>query len=152
MMSGESAEALILVTMDSVAHRQNCLWGKARDLPWVLLAEALAVLEADGEDVREARQWFADHGVQLPAPQVSPESEALIRISERILGYLGRSNEPRTRVELEARVGGRTAHMRTALKNLCVSGRVVQSGAGSKGDPLRYDLFGRREQESQKPA
>lgn len=100
MMTVETAEALILVTMDSVVHRQNCLWDAVRDLPCELLTEALAVLEADGEDVRDARQWFADHGVQLPAPgpkctevhslppvpyarrapnQVSPETEALIR-------------------------------------------------------------------------
>lgn len=149
-MTTESAEALILVTMDSVVHRQNCLWGAVRDLPCELLTEALTVLEA--EDVREARQWFADHGVQLPAPQVSPETGALVRISERILDYLGWSDEPRTRVEIEAHVEGRTAHKRTALKNLCASGRVVESGAGSKGDPLRYDLAGAREQESQKPA
>ncbi len=88
-------------------------------------------------------------GVQLPAPQVSPETEALIRISERILDYLGRSYEPRTRVKIEAHVEGRTAHKRTALKNLCATGRVVESGAGTKGDPLRYRT---REQESLKPA
>ncbi len=137
-MTTESAVALILVTMDSVLHNRNCLGGAVRDLPCELLTEALTVLEADGEDVREARQWLADHGVQLPVPQASPETEALIRISEQILDYLGRSDEPRMRVEIEARVEGRTAHKRTALKNLCTIGKVVLSGAGSKGKPPRY--------------
>jgi len=149
-MTAESAEALILVMMDSVVHHQNCLLGVVRDLPSELLIEALRVLEP--EDVRDARQWFADHGVQLPAPQVSLETEALIRISERILGYLEQSDERRTRVEIEAHVKGRTAQKRTALKNLCARGRVAESGAGSKGDPLLYDLAGAREQGSQKPA
>jgi hypothetical protein len=97
MMTTESAIALILLAMDSTAHRKNCLGDAVRDLPCELLTEALAILEADGEDVQEGRQWFADHGVQLPAPrsevhksaqlpylrrannQVSPAPEALIR-------------------------------------------------------------------------
>lgn len=150
-MTTESATALILVTMDSLLHNRDCLGGTARDLPCELLAEALIVLEGAGEDedARDARQWFADHGVQL---QVAPATKALIRISERILDYLGRSAAPRTRVEIEVHVEGRTAQKRTALKNLCTIGKVVLSGAGFKGDPLRYDLAGTREQESQKPA
>ena len=146
MMTVETAEALILVTMDSVAHRQNCLWDGVRDLPYELLVEALAILEGAGEDVLTIRQWFADRRVQLPAPQVSV---AVIRISEQILDYLGRSEEPQTREEIEANVKGKTVHKRTALKNLCASGRVVESEAGSKGNPLRYRT---REQELQKLA
>jgi len=102
--------------------------------------------------VQDARRWFADYGVELPTLPVSPEDQAVIRISEQIFDYLRRSKEPQTRVEIEAHVKGRTAHKCTALKNLCASGRVVESGAGSKGDPLRYDLAKTREQESQKPA
>jgi heme exporter protein D len=45
-MTTESAIALILVTMDSLAHRQDCLRGTARDLSRELITEALAVLEA----------------------------------------------------------------------------------------------------------
>jgi len=71
MMSVETAEALILVTMDSVVHRQNCLSEAVLDteLPRDLLLEALTVLEADGSgaDGQTTRRWFADHGVQLPA-------------------------------------------------------------------------------------
>lgn len=133
MMSVESAEAVILVMMDSVVHRQNCLWDGVRDLPRELLIEALAVLEADGEDVRDARQWFADHGVRLPGSSGDA-------ISVRILDYLGRSDQPRTRVEIEAYVKGKTVHKRSALKSLLATGRVVESGAGSKGNPIRYTM------------
>jgi hypothetical protein len=78
--------------------------------------------------------------VQLPEKRqnVGGEAEALIRISERILGYLARSNEPRTRSEIEAHVEGRTVHKRAALKELRANGRVVQSGRGTKGDPFGY--------------
>jgi hypothetical protein len=135
-MTAESAEALILLAMDSTAHRKNCLGDAVRDLPWELLIEALSVLEP--EDVQDARRWFADYRVELPTPQVLPETEALIRISERILDYLGRSDEPRTRVEIEAHVEGRTTLKRLAMKNLFALGKVVESGAGSKGNPFRY--------------
>jgi hypothetical protein len=88
MISVETAAALILATIDSVEHRQSCL--RVQELPCELFAEALSVLGADGEDVREARQWFADHGVQLQPRasswyvrrsnnQVSEEVEAHIR-------------------------------------------------------------------------
>lgn len=52
-------------------------------------------------------------------------------------------------MEIEANVKGKTTHNRTALKNLRASGRVVESGAGSKGHPLHYDLARTREQEPQ---
>jgi len=147
MMTAESAEALILVTMDSVVHRQRCLWGAVWDLPRELLIEALSVLEP--EDVQDARRWFADYGVELPTLPVSPEDQAVIRISEQVLDYLRRSKGSRTREEIEANATGKTVHKRFALKSLLATGRVVESGAGSKGDPLRYRT---REQESQKPA
>jgi hypothetical protein len=149
-MTAETAEALILMAKHSTAHCKYCLRTRVRDLPRELLSEALSVLEP--EDVQDARRWFADYGVELPTLSVSPEDKAVIRIREQILDYLRRSEEPQTREEIEANVKGKTAHKRTALKNLCASGRVVESGAGSKGDPLRYDLAGIREQESQKPA
>jgi hypothetical protein len=147
MMSVETAEALMLATMDSVVHRQNCLGGAVRDLPRELLIEALSVLEP--KDVQDARRWFADYGVELPTVPMSPEDRAVTRISEQILDYLRRSKEPRTRVEIEAHVKGKTVRKRSALKRLLAAGRVLESGAGSKGDPLRYRT---REQESQKPA
>jgi len=150
MMTAESAEALILLAMDSTAHRKNCLGDEVQDVPRELLIEALSVLEP--EDVQDARRWFADYGVELPTLPVSPEDQAVIRISEQIFDYLRWSKEPRTRVEIEAHVEGKTARKRTALQSLCTTGKVVESGKGSKGNPLRYDLAGRREQESQKRA
>jgi putative DNA primase/helicase len=69
------------------------------------------------------------------------EAEAT-RIAEAIISYLGGTEEPRTRVEIEAHVEGRTTHKRAALKSLCATGEVSESGAGSKGDPLRYRLVG----------
>jgi hypothetical protein len=138
MMSVETAEALILMAKHSTAHCKYCLRTRVRSLPRELLIEALSVLEP--EDVEDARRWFADYGVELPTLPESPEDKAVIRISKRILDYLGRSEEPQTREEIEANVKGKTVHKRTALKNLCISGRVVESGAGSKGDPLRYTM------------
>jgi hypothetical protein len=146
-MTAESAEVLILLAMDSTAHRKNCLGDAVRDLPWELLIEALSVLES--EDVQDARRWFADYRVELPTLPVSPEDKAAIRISEQILDYVRRSKEPRTRQEIEANAKGKTVHKRSALKSLLATGRVVETGAGSKGDPLRYRI---REQESQKPS
>jgi putative DNA primase/helicase len=62
------------------------------------------------------------------------------RLGEAIAFYLDLCNEPQTRVQIEAHVEGKTKHKRTALKALCSSGRVSESGAGAKGDPLRYTL------------
>jgi hypothetical protein len=62
------------------------------------------------------------------------------RIIEAIVAYLAGSDEPQTRVQIEAHVEGKTKHKRTALKALCATGRVSESGAGAKGDPLRYAL------------
>jgi hypothetical protein len=78
--------------------------------------------------------------VRLPEKRqkAGGEAEAPTRMSERILGYLERSNEPRTRSEIETHVEGRTVHKRTVIKALCASGRVVRSGRGTKGDPFRY--------------
>jgi hypothetical protein len=149
MMSVETAEALILMAKHSTAHCKYCLRTRVRGLPQELLIEALSVLEP--EYVQDAHRWFADYGVELPTAPVVPDTEAVIRISAQILDYLRRSDEPQTRVEIESHVEGKTARKRTALKNLCTMGKVIESGKGSKGDPLRYDLAGRREQESQKP-
>jgi len=137
-MTAETAEALILMAKHSTAHCKYCLRTRVRDIPRELLIEALSVLEP--EDVQDARRWFADYGVELPTLPVSPEDQAVIRISEQIFDYLRWSKEPRTRVEIEAHVKGKTAHKRTALKNLCASARVIESGAGSKGEPLRYTM------------
>jgi hypothetical protein len=62
------------------------------------------------------------------------------RISEAIVAYLSGCDEPQTRVQIEAHVEGKTKHKRTALKTLSAAGRVSESGAGTKGDPLRYEL------------
>jgi hypothetical protein len=62
------------------------------------------------------------------------------RISEAIVAYLAGSDEPQTRVQIEAHVEGKTKHKRAALKALGATGRVYESGAGAKGDPLRYAL------------
>ncbi len=62
------------------------------------------------------------------------------RIGEAIAVYLAGSDEPQTRIEIEAHVEGKTKHKRTALKALCAAGRVSESGAGAKGDPLRFAL------------
>ena len=62
------------------------------------------------------------------------------RIGEAIVAYLASYDEPQTRVQIEAHVEGKTKHKRTALKALCATGRVSESGAGAKGDPLRYAL------------
>lgn len=62
------------------------------------------------------------------------------RIAEAIAAYLSDCNEPQTRVQIEAHVEGKTKHKRAALKALCVAGRLPESGAGAKGDPLRYQV------------
>jgi len=131
----------------STAHRKYCLVTRERDLPRELLIEALSLLEP--EDVKDARRWFADYGVELPTLPVSPEDKAVIGISGHTLDYLRRSKESRTREEIEANTKGKTVHKRSALKSLLATGAVLETGAGSKGDPLRYRT---REQESQKPS
>jgi hypothetical protein len=68
-------------------------------------------------------------------------SEAEVgRIGEAIAAHLAGCDEPQTRVQIETHVEGKTKHKRTALKSLCAAGRVSESGAGAKGDPLRYAL------------
>jgi hypothetical protein len=62
------------------------------------------------------------------------------RISEAIAAYLASCDEPQTRVQIESHVEGKTKHKRAALKALCAAGRVIESGAGAKGDPLCYEL------------
>ena len=63
------------------------------------------------------------------------------RIGEAITAYLAGCEEPQTRVQIEAHVEGKTQRKRAALKALCSTGRVSESGAGAKGDPLRYALI-----------
>jgi len=83
-------------------------------------------------------RWFAEYGVELPTLPVSTEDRAVTRISEQMLDYLRRSKEQRTREEIEAHTKGKTVHKRSALKRLLATGRVVERGAGTKGNPLRY--------------
>jgi hypothetical protein len=118
-------------------HRKVCV-GKL-DLKGELeiLGEELARIKAAGEPLEGLHAFLAKHGIQVPVLAVRPQID---RISKQILDYLAGSNEPRTRVEIEARVEGRTAHKRTALKNLCTTGKVVKGGAGFRGDPLHYSL------------
>ena len=150
MMTVETAEALILVTMDSIAHRQNCLSETVLDteLPRELLLEALGVLEAEGRgaDAQAIRQWFTSYGIHLPA---TPEAKALDRVSGKILAYLSQSDAAQTREAIEASIRGKTDHKRVALQNLCTNGKIVKTGAGCKGSPFLYDLRGKQ---SQKPA
>jgi hypothetical protein len=79
----------------------------------------------------------ADRSLSLGVERSEAEAG---RISEAIVAYLAGSDEPQTRVQIEAHVEGKTKHKRTALKALCAAGRVSESGAGAKGDPLRYAL------------
>jgi hypothetical protein len=60
------------------------------------------------------------------------------RVIDAIVEYLAKCNEPQTRVQIEAGVGGQTAPLRKALKALCTAGRVSESGAGTKGNPFHY--------------
>ena len=47
------------------------------------------------------------------------------RIGEAIAVYLAGSDEPQTRIQIEAHVEGKTKHKRTALKALCAAGTGV---------------------------
>ena len=118
-------------------HRKVCV-GKL-DLGGELevLGEELARMRAAGEPVEEMHTFLAKHGIHVPVLVVQPQVD---RVSKQILDYLAGSNEPCTRVEIEAHIKGRTTHKRTALKNLCTIGKVVRDGAGFKGDPLQYSL------------
>jgi hypothetical protein len=62
------------------------------------------------------------------------------RIGEAIASFLATCDERQTRVQIETHVEGTTTHKRTALKTLCSTGRALESGAGAKCDPLRYEL------------
>jgi hypothetical protein len=64
----------------------------------------------------------------------------LERINEAIVTYLAACDEPQTRVQIEDQVEGKTTRLRKALKSLRAAGRLSESGAGTKGDPLRYEL------------
>jgi hypothetical protein len=121
-----------------LVHWRSCLGGKEQedlDAALEILSEESARVEAAGEPLEDLRAYLAKHGFRVSELPIPAEAT---RISAQILDYLDRSDEPRTRVELEAYVKGRTAHKRTALKNLCTTGKVVSSGAGSRGNPLRY--------------
>jgi hypothetical protein len=102
-----------------------------------ILGEELARLRAAGEPLEELNAFLDKHGFRVPVKAMQPEVD---RTSKQILDYLAENNQPRTRVEIEDHVEGRTAHKRMALKNLCITGEVVKVGTGVKGDPLHYDL------------
>jgi hypothetical protein len=121
-----------------LVHWRSCLGGKEQeslDSALEILSEELARVEAAGEQLKELRAYLAEHGLQVSELPIPAEATG---ISAQILDYLGTSDEPRTRVEVESHVKGRTAHKRAALKNLCITGKVMLSGAGSKGNTLRY--------------
>jgi hypothetical protein len=119
-------------------HWRSCLGRKEQeglDAGLEILSEEFARVKAAGERLEDLRAYLAEHGFRVSELPIPAE---YTRISAQILDYLGRSDESRTRVEIEAHVEGRTARKRTALKNLCTTGKVVLSGRGSKGNPLRY--------------
>lgn len=60
------------------------------------------------------------------------------RISQQILDYLSRSEEARTREEIEAQVEGDTGPKRKALRLLVEQRKVGREGTGKRGDPFRY--------------
>ena len=74
------------------------------------------------------------------------------RIGEAIAVYLAGCGDPQTRVQIEGHVEGKTKHKRAALKALCAAGRVSESGAGAKGDPLRYALIPRTASQAENEA
>jgi hypothetical protein len=118
-------------------HRKVCV-GKL-DLKGELeiLGEELARVRAAGEPLEELDAFLDKHGIRVPVKAMQPEVDPTCK---QILDYLAETNEPRTRVEIEDHVEGRTAHKRTALKNLCTTGKVVKAGTGVKGNPLHYGL------------
>jgi hypothetical protein len=62
------------------------------------------------------------------------------KTSEAIIAYLVVCVESQTRIQIEEHVGGKTSHLRSAIKSLIAAGRLLESGGGVKGDPLRYEL------------
>jgi AAA domain-containing protein/Toprim domain-containing protein len=79
----------------------------------------------------------AERSLSLGVERSEAEAE---RMGEAIVTYLSGCGGPQTRVQIESHVEGKTKHKRTALKALCAVGRLSESGAGAKGDPLRYQL------------
>ena len=60
------------------------------------------------------------------------------RFADAIVSFLSSCIEPQTREQIEARVEGKTKHKRAAIKQLVEAGKIVESGAGTKGQPFRY--------------
>jgi hypothetical protein len=118
-------------------HRKVCVGKLHLKGELEIFGEEFARIRAAGEPLEKLNVFLDKHGIHVPVNAMQPEVD---RTSKRILDYLAESNEPRTRVEIEDHVEGRTAHKRTALKNLCTTGKVVKVGAGVKGDPLHYAL------------
>ncbi len=117
-------------------HRKVCV-GLDLGGELEILGEELARMRAVGEPMEEVHSFLAKHGIHVPVLVVQPQVD---RVSEQILDYLAGSNRPCTRVEIEAHVEGRTGQKRTALKTLCITGKVVRVGTGVKGNPLHYVL------------
>ncbi len=77
--------------------------------------------------------------------------------SESILVLLRDAGEPRTEVEIDGAVEGKTGLKRKALRALVKQEKITREGAGRKGDPYRYrfsfscssDMSGTREQETE---
>jgi hypothetical protein len=89
-MKAETAISLIVVVMEALAHRKNCLGGVKKNLPMELLTAAFAKLEKSGRDTAGFREFLSNYGLYLPqidpAPyhrrtnnQKSEEVEAMIR-------------------------------------------------------------------------
>ncbi len=110
-------------------HRKVCVGTLDIERELEILGEELARV-AVGEPLEDLHAFLAKYGIYVPVKVVRPEVD---RTSKRILDYLAESNEPRTRVEIEDHVEGRTAHKRAALKNLYTTGIVVKRGAGWSG-------------------
>ena len=80
------------------------------------------------------------------------------RIGQQIHDYLSRSEEARTREEIEAHIEGKTGPTRKALRHLVESEKIIREGTGTRGDPFKYRFLfscfqhieGTREQETEK--
>jgi hypothetical protein len=92
-----------------------------------------------GEDLPETTLQFDANIRALSLGAIRADAEAS-RLSEQILNYLQECKDPRSRPDIEDHVEGKTGHKRAALKNLCMTGQVLTTGTGSRGDPLFYRI------------
>ena len=104
-------------------------------LRWDANGRQIESTQREGESL-DARYFSLDGG--WPLLDEPAQGAKNREYDERILEYLRQRNDGPTKAEIKHDVEGRSGQLNAALKRLIDDRRVITSGAGQRGSPLKF--------------